>query len=282
MCYTINAFGATENRFAVIKSRDLRNWEHVTYVDMSAAAFGVKRVWAPEWFVDPDTDQVYVCAAVATTNVRHRLYCVSPTNALMTEWKTPIQLTGPAFPEPSGSEYVTYIDGHIIKKDGIYYITFKNGNSNYIEMASAPAITGSWMPCKTGDWAGIGGGQEGNFLIEINSGVWRLYFAKAGTGVFGVRFVESTDGWATWSQPSDYLTDQTGAKFNHCSFLLLTRATADFLTAAVQSGKEEIIALQESVDRLAAGIGLKLPIRNSSTSAVLTSDSSSWFILRSY
>jgi hypothetical protein len=172
LCYTQNPqdHSETEITFGVAKSDDLVNWTFVTSVDMTGIA-GVYHVWAPDWFVDPADDSVHVFVACNTTSHMvngFKIYEVHPTNAAMTLWSAPVEVTGVGFP-------ASLIDPFVQKVGNTYQLWYKDNLEELVEVATSNSLTSGYTVVKTGDWAGWGTKTEGSCLVELPDGKWRHY-----------------------------------------------------------------------------------------------------------
>lgn len=192
------------------KSTDAINWTKVTNIDCSAAG---ALCYAGKWFVDPADSSVHVIIPVlAVDNTSPAvLYEIHPTNAAMTTWSTPVQITGVGFPS-------SIIDPFMVYKSGTYYLWYKDeraGTYGQILISSSSSPFSGYTTYKTGDWAGwaTGGAMEAITVEQINANVWRVYADNlGGNGAYGLSFSESYDDWATWTRFQALVTpyDNTG------------------------------------------------------------------------
>jgi len=192
ICYTNNNTSPqnfTGTRFGVASSPDLVAWTHVSWVDFGSVSY----VWAPEWFIDTD-GSVHIFVAVD-----YIIKEVHPTNSTFTTWSGPVIVLNGG------------IDPYIIKLGGTYYLWYRD-NAKYIVYASSSSLTGGYTTIKTGDWAGWGK-REGDCLVLLDNGVWRMYFNPELGAVY---YSDSFDNWQTWTAPllitddSDTLTPGHG------------------------------------------------------------------------
>jgi len=190
MVHTNGAF-TDHTTFTVAKSTDLIAWTHVTNVDLSGTIPTVNRVWGPKWFKDTN-DSLYVLVSTSTNGGSGPFthWITYPTNAEMTTWSAVVQISG----LPANT-----IDGQVVKNGSTYTIWFKNETTKYVEYSSSSALRTGYSITGSDDWAGWGNELEGNWLIDLGTGTWRIYLDKyTGAGV-GYYYSESTDNWATWS-----------------------------------------------------------------------------------
>lgn len=212
--------------FPVAVSDDLLSWAYHTSVDMSGIA-GITRVWAPEWFVDDDGSLHVFVSVIAGGH--HLIYESHPTNADLTAWSAPVQVTGTALPE--------MIDPFVLKIGSTYYLWYKHWTgykaTAHIEYATSNSLTSGFIIQGDDDFAGWGYGYEGESLVEIRPGVWRIYlddYVGIGTPGNGIYYSESSDGFATWSA-LQLATFSDGRIYNHP-------------TVALWQGREELAALR--------------------------------------
>lgn len=178
--WCVYSLGFSVAEFGLAASDDLINW---TFVQNVSA--GSDPNWAPHWFIDDDGPHVFV----AEGNPDHQIYELHPTNAAMTTWSSPVQVTGVGLP-------ADMIDPFVIKKDGQYHLWFKNDDTDFIEYASSSSLTSGYTLTESGNWAGWGSGFEAPHLVQLDSGTWRIYFDQF--EALGIWYSESTD-WETWS-----------------------------------------------------------------------------------
>lgn len=174
--------------FGILKSKNLKDWEFVQHVPVKLA--GVKNVWAPEWFRDKDGSlKVIVSLSANGTEGPFGAYIIEA-NADLTQWSDPIPMQG-----LQGN----YIDTFVIaNEDGSGYTAFtKNETTKFIELATAKSLKGPWKLEKTGDWAGWGGPSEGQALVKLPDGGWRIYFDDYMTKHYW--YSDSHDGFKTWT-----------------------------------------------------------------------------------
>lgn len=72
----------------------------------------------------------------------------------------------------------------------------KNETTKYLEHATAPSITGPWKFIAQDNWAGWGSGVEGNNIVRLDNGTYRIFFDSQGTPFM---YAESADlvNWTT-------------------------------------------------------------------------------------
>jgi len=174
--------------FGVLKSKNLKDWEFVRHVPV--ALEGVTNTWAPEWFRDTDGSlKVIVSLSKNSTGGPFGAYMIEVSDDL-SQWSAPIALEG-----LQGN----YIDTFVVANDdGSGYTAFtKNETTKFIELATAKSLRGPWKLEKTGDWAGWGGPSEGQALVKLPDGGWRIYFDDYMTKHYW--YSDSHDGFRTWT-----------------------------------------------------------------------------------
>lgn len=192
-------------KFTVWNSAQLAGggWDQIAQPSCSAISPGPFRVWAPEWFVDPDGDgigAVHIFLAASYTGFTDfQLYEIHPTNRTMTTWSAPVIVTGTSLP-------VNMIDPCMVKKDGLYQLWYKQENTGLIEYMTSSSLTSGYTVTETGDWAGWST-NEGPNIVKIDDGRWRIYMVdNAGFGTVDVLYSDSVDDWATWSTLTPIVT----------------------------------------------------------------------------
>ena len=252
VAYTAGNFGDAQH-FSIIRSQDLQTWTPVTNVDTSSLA--PTHTWAPELFADDD-GTVTAFVALETTNNQFKLYYSTATDASLSNWTVPAPVGG-AF---SGR---VCIDPHVIKKGGIYYLSYRHydngGTGDYIEIATSPSLTTGYTLLKTGDFAGWGGGgKEGPCLTWREDGKWRMYLSDSTQPLSPIVFSDSLDNMTTWSPLTLIASNTNIPPLAHGTAITIPRKVPDFtlqLIAATQDAHLSFTA--------APGLNYILQYRNS-------------------
>lgn len=185
--YTTNWDGAA---FGITRSKDLKTWELVREVKIDLP--GVTNTWAPEWFRDKDGSlKVVVSLSKGGTKGPFGAHILE-TNADFSQWSAPKRLTG-----LQGN----FIDTFIVSTDKGYTAFIKNETTKFIELATAKSLYGPWKIEKTGDWAGWGDWREGQALVKLPDGGWRIYFDDYITKRYW--YSDSHDTFKTWSEKKE-------------------------------------------------------------------------------
>lgn len=194
VAHTKDAVGVATTSFGVAYSDDVLDWTHHVDVSMTAIV-GVNRVWAPEWFVDPADDSVYVFVSCSTDGSTFALYETHPTNAAMTTWSAPVAISGTGLPS-------NMIDPFVVKRGATYYLWFKNeaAGAKKLGYLQSSSLTSGYTVVQDGttDWAGWGSDVEGPSLLSLGGNSWRMYLDKYSGGSEGLYYSDSADNWATW------------------------------------------------------------------------------------
>lgn len=199
VCHTTGDFGAADY-FSIIVSENLRDWSHVADVSMSGIP-GIQRTWAPEWFRDNDGTVHVLVSATADNDMsnKHIIYELHALDANdLSAWSAPVPVTGSAFGW-TGNEgrRVGAYDPCVIKRGPTYFMFFFNQYTDYIELASAPSLTGPYTRVGTNNWQGIGTYKEGPCIVYLGGARWRMFFADQ---IYSfLSYTDSTDNWQTWS-----------------------------------------------------------------------------------
>lgn len=197
-----NVSFAASTTFDLATSTDGVNYTYVTSVDCSAIVGNDSNsaVWAPEWFVDDD-GSVHVFMALRGTGVTGTNFFIfetHPTNAGYTTWSTPTAL----------SSTPAAIDPFMVKRNGTYYLWWKDTAERIQHSSSSSLLTG-YTTDTTGDWAGFGTPKEGPALYQLPNGTWTILLDKDGHGIY---YSTGTSDWSTWSAPV-LLPPINGGKF---------------------------------------------------------------------
>ncbi|WP_228539501.1 glycoside hydrolase [Nocardia sp. XZ_19_385] len=178
-------------------SDDLSNWTHM--YDYRVPVSDVRHAWAPEWFLDP-SGQVNVLVSL-NTGAGFTPHLMTATDTQLSVWTPPTPLDGLA-PSP-GSEN-GYIDTTVVHHHGRYYAFVKNELTKFVELAVADQLAGPYTVEWTGDWAGWGSPREGQCVIRLPHGGWRIYLdaynlddPRSGRYLYS----DSIDDFTEWTLP---------------------------------------------------------------------------------
>lgn len=185
----VTGFVDPSDSFTVASSPDGRRWSKVAEVDMTAIS-GIDFCWAARWFVDDDESVHVFFAASADNGTTFKIYETHPTNAAMTAWSAPVEVTGTGFPSKM-------LDPFIVRRGSTYYLWYKNETAaQTVEYASSASLTSGYVIEESGDWAGWGTNLEAQSLIQLDNGDWRIFLDAEGAGI---SYSDSSDDWATWT-----------------------------------------------------------------------------------
>jgi hypothetical protein len=189
--------GAPTDVIPVLSSEDLKTWSSVVELDTSTMANPGAFAWAPEWFVDDD-DSVHLFIACGDAN--KQIYETHPTNDAWTTWSNLTAVTGTSLP-------TDMIDANVVKIGPHYYLWFKDDATGYLCLARSTSLTSGYIVLKTGNWAGFGASKEGQILVRVNAGLWRIYYNPTLTN--GQVYSESDDDFESWTTPAS-VSDLSG------------------------------------------------------------------------
>ncbi len=162
--YVVHTSGLGGASFGIVRSRNLKHWEPAGEVKVDMP--GVTNTWAPEWVRDQDgSPKVVVSASGKGARGPFASYLLTP-NADLGQWSAPAPLQG----------LHGYLDTFIVSTGKGFSAFVRNQLNGFIERASAPALAGPWTVESKGDWAGWGQGLEGQALVRLPGGGWRIYF----------------------------------------------------------------------------------------------------------
>jgi len=185
--YIVYTTNWTGNTIGFATSTDRVNW---TFLRNHTIPMTVQNTWAPEWFVDSD-GSVHVIVSLSTNGGDFKPYRLTATNASLTAFSAPTVLAGIA---------PNYIDTYLVKIGSTYHAFTKQETTKYIEYATATSLTGPYTFRRTGNWAGWGGPREGQALVPLDNGGWRIYFDGYTIGQY--LYSDSYDGFSTWTAPA--------------------------------------------------------------------------------
>jgi hypothetical protein len=179
--YTTNWTG---NTIGFARSSDRVNWTFLR--NHTIPISGIVNTWAPEWFIDGNGSVNIVVSL--NTGGGFRPYRITATNSALSTWSAPTVLAGI---QPN------YIDTFIVRIGSTYHAFTKNETTKFVEYATAGGLTGPYTFQRTGNWAGWGGPNEGQALVPLDNGGWRIYFDGYTIGQYF--FSDSYDGFNTWT-----------------------------------------------------------------------------------
>jgi hypothetical protein len=182
--YVVYTTNWTGNTIGFATSTDRVNWTFLRNHTIPLA--GVQRTWAPEWFVDNGT--VNIIVSLSTNGTTFMPYRLTATNSGLTAFSNPAVLSGLG---------PNYIDTFLVRIGSTYHAFTKNETTKFIEYATASSLTGPYTFRRTGNWAGWGGPNEGQALVPLDNGGWRIYFDGYTIGQYF--FSDSYDTFNTWS-----------------------------------------------------------------------------------
>ncbi|MFD5074585.1 family 43 glycosylhydrolase [Streptomyces sp. NPDC058371] len=185
--YIVYTTNWTGNTIGFARSRDRVNWTFLRNYTIPMA--GLDRTWAPEWFVDEDGSVSIIVSLTTNDLTDFAPHLLRATRADLSAWAPPVVLRG--------IHNSNYIDTFVVRDGGKYHAFCKQETTKYIEYASAPALTGPYTFQGRGDWAGFGSWNEGQALVRLDDGGWRIYFDAYRDGTY--YYCDSHDGFRTWS-----------------------------------------------------------------------------------
>ncbi|WP_238815759.1 glycoside hydrolase [Nocardia brasiliensis] len=190
------------------RSTDRRTWNHL--YDFTVEIPGVTSTWAPEWLIDAQ-GQVNVIVSLSD-GCSFTPHLMTATDRSLRSWTdlAPVAIeAAPDAPDPADLPAVDgkpcstygYIDTTVVRRDGRYYAFTKNETSKYIELAVGDAPGGPYTLCETGDWAHWGTPREGQCVIPLPDGGWRIFFDAYSDGKYF--YSDCHDEFATWTEPRE-------------------------------------------------------------------------------
>jgi hypothetical protein len=184
--YVVYTTNWTGNTIGFARSTDRVNW---TFLRNHTIPLGnISNTWAPEWFIDSGGSVNVVVSLQFGGTGGFRPYRITATNSQLSAWSAPAVLTGI---QPN------YIDTFVVKIGSTYHAFTKNETTKFIEYATATSLTGPYTFRRTGNWAGFGGPNEGQALVPLDNGGWRIFFDAYTTGQYF--YSDSYDGFNTWT-----------------------------------------------------------------------------------
>ncbi|MEV0250827.1 glycoside hydrolase family 43 protein [Nocardia sp. NPDC050712] len=193
LAYTPSGSG---NSIGFARSTDRVSWTHLYDYPMPVPR--IEACWAPEWFVDVD-GRVSVLVSLGD-GCRFTPYLITATDAALRSWTAPAPLAG-LVPAPLDLLAIGYIDTTLVRVEDRYYAFVKNESTKFIELAVASNPLGPYTFLGVGDWAGWGAPREGQSLVPLPEGGWRVYFDAYTEGKYF--YSDSHDQFRTWTAPTE-------------------------------------------------------------------------------
>lgn len=194
IAHTIQSWNTSSTAFAIAVSSDLINWTHLTTVN--AGVSGTYYTWAPEWFIEGSTVRIIVSLSPQGSSFKPYLFTAQ--NSALTSWSGPVDL----------GIGTNHIDTFVVKSGNTYHAFVKDESTKYVEHATATNLTGPWTWAGTGNWAGWGSGLEGQCVLQLADGTWRIYPDNYSSGS-GLWTATSKDLY-TWSSLSGVSVSPSG------------------------------------------------------------------------
>jgi hypothetical protein len=193
LAYTPSADG---HAIGFARSADRVNWTHL--YDFTVPMPGLEACWAPEWFVDVD-GRVSIIVSLSYGR-RFTPYLMTATDVSLRSWTALTPMVG-LISNLFDRAQIGYIDTTVVALNGRYFAFTKNETTKYIELAVAPTPLGPYVFVATGDWAQWGTPREGQSLVRLPDGGWRIYFdAYTDNKYF---YSDSYDDFRTWTAPRE-------------------------------------------------------------------------------
>ncbi|PXX61614.1 glycosyl hydrolase family 43 [Nocardia tenerifensis] len=189
-------------------STDRVNWTHMYDFPTQVPGFTVTSSWAPEWLIDAQ-GRVNVIVSLSD-GCRFTPHLMTATDPSLRSWTplTPLAGLGPPPGYRSSGDRPAcdffgygYIDTTIVYNYDLYCAFTKNETSKLIELAVAPAPLGPYVFVATGNWATWGAPREGQCVIPLPGGSWRIFFDDYDEDHPRYLYSDSHDNFRTWTEP---------------------------------------------------------------------------------
>lgn len=181
--------------------------DFINYTELPQLQIGnFTRIWAPAFYKEGGQIYIIVNGSMGTGDAVFRPY-ICKYNPLTHSVDGLTEITGTNLPPD-------IIDAHIYKKDEKYYMIYKNEDTKLIEIAVSTQLTSGYTVIKSGDWAGWGHTFEGNALIQLPNGKWRLYMDDYSSDGIYYSDSETDDILGNWS-PVQLIQKDTNESIRH-------------------------------------------------------------------
>ncbi|MEU0870834.1 glycoside hydrolase [Nocardia brasiliensis] len=190
------------------RSTDRRTWNHL--YDFTVPIPGVTSTWAPEWLIDAQR-RVHVLVSLSD-GCSFTPHLMTATDRSLRSWTdlTPVSVLPPPdepapvdTPGPDGKpcSLYGYIDTTVVRRDHRYYAFTKNETTKYVELAVGTEPHGPYTLTKTGDWAGWDSPREGQCVVPLPDGGWRIFLDSYDEGKYF--YSDCRDDFTTWTEPRE-------------------------------------------------------------------------------
>ncbi|KAI0181185.1 glycoside hydrolase family 43 protein [Hypoxylon sp. FL1284] len=182
------------DNFAVIKSKDLKNWELLSTVNTGVK--NTEKTWAPEWFKDPADGKMFIYVSIKTKDDPFAPYIFTANNG-MGSFGAGEKLD--VYNHGKGV-HQAHIDMMVVHKaddkDTPYHGFMKNEDEKHIEHLTSKTAKGKWNYVQTNNDLGFGK-KEGPSVTTLPSGKWIMWMDN-----YHGNFYYSTSGdLEHWSKP---------------------------------------------------------------------------------
>lgn len=191
ICHTAHAFNPS-SEFVVAEGDNPEaglpiEFTEIARVDTSGIA-GTDQTWDPNFFVDPADGSVHITVSLSQNgnNGPFTQHETHPTNSALTEWSTPVPITGTAIPANT-------IDAFFFKRGSTYYILGKNETTKYPFLVSSSSPFSGYdtlVRDSATNWLGVGNCE--GFSIVSMGGFERIFFDHY-PDFSGVHYVDTSD-----------------------------------------------------------------------------------------
>ncbi|MFE3544618.1 hypothetical protein ACFXK0_16790 [Nocardia sp. NPDC059177] len=179
----------------VARSHDRIDWTFLANVPMRVPG-RLEGAWAPEWYADA-AGRVGIIVSL-TWGHGFTPHLLIPLDTGLTGWAPPVPLLGLG---PSGPGSLGFIDTTLVRRDGRVLAFVKNEDTTLVELAVADHPLGPYGFLARGDWAGWGGPVEGQSVVRLPDGGYRVYLDSYTDGRYLMS--DSYDGLRTWTPPRE-------------------------------------------------------------------------------
>lgn len=189
--YIVYTTGWDGNTIGFARSADRVNWTFLRNYTIPLPA--VAHTWAPVWFVDP-SGGVDIIVSLSFADFAH------PTGGdfspfLLSAFGSSLDLWGPPIPLIGIGQ--NHIDTILVKVGSQYHAFTKNETTKFVEHAVGPSPAGPYTMVGLGNWAGWGAPLEGQSLVRLPNGGWRIFLDSYLGGKYF--FSDSHDEFRSWT-----------------------------------------------------------------------------------
>lgn len=214
LSYTTNINANNSTHVPILLSSNLTHWFWKTNINFAmpgeTLTLASNFCWSPVWFQEGSNAVLLASISTNSGAVVKNFECrfrIAPTNDLVNGWSQTYRIDN-----QTGRTNMLDLTPFYDEESGITYAMWKNETSEYIEIGRFDAgIQSALRPVLTNDHSGWYQQVEGNWMVRLPNGKYRIFFVR---GYKGKRFGNLGDGNCLYYSESSSVTNGWGAPTN--------------------------------------------------------------------